>query len=183
MNISSYNNYTTIATTIATTISTTIATTIATTYQEQEYVRNPVILLIIVVFVIFMIVLSPFFCVWVFETDIINIRYCCHCNNDREPYYMCIFCRDRVYNNIFWNNLNCRCKNKEKNTSNVKIVNLKEVVVYQSNIKLEKDICVICQEEITSKTKIAVLNCDHKYHKNCITEWHKEHNTCPICNQ
>lgn len=40
--------------------------------------------------------------------------------------------------------------------------------------------CTICMEEITN-SDIKRLNCNHKFHQNCINEWLLENNTCPIC--
>ena len=39
--------------------------------------------------------------------------------------------------------------------------------------------CVICMtDEINNVVKI---ECDHMYHKDCIKNWLKNNNTCPIC--
>ena len=44
--------------------------------------------------------------------------------------------------------------------------------------KLECPICLdtICQEDI-----IKLNNCKHIFHKNCIWEWQKNNNSCPLC--
>ena len=37
---------------------------------------------------------------------------------------------------------------------------------------MEKKICSICLEEITSKDNIKTLKCKHVFHKNCIRKWY-----------
>ncbi|KAL4567343.1 hypothetical protein LXL04_022926 [Taraxacum kok-saghyz] len=44
----------------------------------------------------------------------------------------------------------------------------------------EGEICVICQSEF-EKEKLAVLQCQHRYHPRCIKEWLLLQNVCPIC--
>jgi SUMO ligase MMS21 Smc5/6 complex component len=50
--------------------------------------------------------------------------------------------------------------------------------------------CIICYKIInttrntttnTSTNKIFKTTCNHIYHNNCIEEWLKKNNTCPIC--
>ena len=42
-----------------------------------------------------------------------------------------------------------------------------------------KDVCAICIEIL--KNKIEVLECSHKYHKHCISEWMNQNPVCPEC--
>ncbi|XP_051896076.1 E3 ubiquitin-protein ligase TTC3-like isoform X2 [Pristis pectinata] len=46
--------------------------------------------------------------------------------------------------------------------------------------KEEEDPCVICQEELTS-SRLFVMKCGHKYHRECISLWLKDQKTCPSC--
>ena len=39
--------------------------------------------------------------------------------------------------------------------------------------------CSICFEKLTSN--VTILPCIHKYHSNCINEWHNHSYTCPQC--
>lgn len=39
--------------------------------------------------------------------------------------------------------------------------------------------CTICLEEITNNCK--KTQCNHKFHKQCINQWIKEKNICPLC--
>jgi len=42
--------------------------------------------------------------------------------------------------------------------------------------------CAICQDMIYKNLDIIrFLECEHKYHINCIDTWLSEHSTCPIC--
>lgn len=43
--------------------------------------------------------------------------------------------------------------------------------------------CSICLEDFTLKEKVINLACNHFYHENCIKEWFKKQNTCPLCQQ
>ncbi|XP_043532571.1 E3 ubiquitin-protein ligase TTC3-like isoform X3 [Chiloscyllium plagiosum] len=44
----------------------------------------------------------------------------------------------------------------------------------------DEDPCVICQEELTA-SRLFVMKCGHKYHRECISLWLKEQKTCPSC--
>ena len=41
------------------------------------------------------------------------------------------------------------------------------------------DICTICLAELIFDKKR--LQCGHKFHRDCILEWAKNHNNCPMC--
>lgn len=49
--------------------------------------------------------------------------------------------------------------------------------------KLEKPDynCCICMEEISDEQLAGLDKCDHKYCRDCITQWSKTENTCCIC--
>ena len=57
--------------------------------------------------------------------------------------------------------------------------------------KLPYDECPICLEEFCDNDHINILECDHCFHSNCITEWKKNktfdknnnviEKLCPIC--
>lgn len=44
----------------------------------------------------------------------------------------------------------------------------------------ENEICCICYDHINDNVHI-LLECKHRYHLNCINEWIKRENTCPLC--
>ncbi|XP_069751051.1 E3 ubiquitin-protein ligase DZIP3-like isoform X2 [Narcine bancroftii] len=54
------------------------------------------------------------------------------------------------------------------------------VSVEPGHQKEEEDPCVICQEELTS-SRLFVMKCGHKYHRECISLWLKDQKTCPSC--
>ncbi|KAI9118092.1 hypothetical protein K1719_010424 [Acacia pycnantha] len=41
--------------------------------------------------------------------------------------------------------------------------------------------CCVCQEEFDNGDGVGTLDCGHDYHTNCITQWLKQKNLCPIC--
>tara|TARA_B110001454_G_C12655569_1_gene407275 strand:+ start:772 stop:1047 length:276 start_codon:yes stop_codon:yes gene_type:complete len=41
------------------------------------------------------------------------------------------------------------------------------------------DICVICLDNIACN--FSITKCNHKFHTNCLQEWYKYKNNCPIC--
>lgn len=45
----------------------------------------------------------------------------------------------------------------------------------------EKKNCVICLEDFKNGDKATVLPCIHLFHSNCIQNWLKTQNCCPIC--
>jgi hypothetical protein len=47
--------------------------------------------------------------------------------------------------------------------------------------KTEQTSCCICMDTFTENDIVKELPCHHIYHSNCIKDWFKEHNTCPIC--
>lgn len=42
--------------------------------------------------------------------------------------------------------------------------------------------CPICREELKD-LDLAISECKHKFHFNCLFRWIKKSNTCPICRQ
>jgi hypothetical protein len=41
--------------------------------------------------------------------------------------------------------------------------------------------CIICTEKFEKDCFVSVLCCEHHFHTNCIEEWGKYKNVCPIC--
>ncbi|CAA0407124.1 putative E3 ubiquitin-protein ligase RHG1A [Arabidopsis thaliana] len=54
---------------------------------------------------------------------------------------------------------------------------------YKSNTKSPQDAepCCVCQEEYTEGEDMGTLECGHEFHSQCIKEWLKQKNLCPIC--
>eukprot|EP00939_MAST-03C_sp_MAST-3C-sp1_P004292 g4292.t1 len=45
----------------------------------------------------------------------------------------------------------------------------------------QKCACSVCLTEYELNEKIVVLPCTHAFHKDCLSPWLKDHNTCPVC--
>lgn len=41
--------------------------------------------------------------------------------------------------------------------------------------------CIICSDEFKKNEEIAILECNHIYHINCINEWGFYKQECPLC--
>ncbi|KAJ0262560.1 E3 ubiquitin-protein ligase RHG1A [Hirschfeldia incana] len=54
---------------------------------------------------------------------------------------------------------------------------------YKGSSKSPQDVepCCICQEEYTEGEDMGTLECGHEFHSQCIKEWLKQKNLCPIC--
>ncbi|CAN8276971.1 unnamed protein product [Cochlearia groenlandica] len=54
---------------------------------------------------------------------------------------------------------------------------------YKNSTKSTKDAepCCICQEEYNEGEDMGRLECGHEFHSQCIKEWLKQKNLCPIC--
>ncbi|KAL1194040.1 RING-H2 finger protein ATL68 [Cardamine amara subsp. amara] len=42
--------------------------------------------------------------------------------------------------------------------------------------------CAICLEDL-SEDKLQIPNCSHWFHENCLIEWLKRNDSCPLCRQ
>ncbi|KAL1914482.1 uncharacterized protein VTP21DRAFT_8865 [Calcarisporiella thermophila] len=60
------------------------------------------------------------------------------------------------------------------------IDNLPEVDITAAQVAKGVE-CPVCQEVYTEGEKVLKLPCEHVYHGECIREWLKINNTCPIC--
>lgn len=41
--------------------------------------------------------------------------------------------------------------------------------------------CSICMESVNETTTIAKTECGHTFHFQCLFQWARKHNTCPLC--
>lgn len=59
--------------------------------------------------------------------------------------------------------------------------------VFSFKTKLEDDLdyddCSICMEPFKNKKKINETICKHTFHEECINQWLKVNNNCPLCRQ
>ncbi|CAN6970011.1 unnamed protein product [Brassica rapa subsp. trilocularis] len=42
-------------------------------------------------------------------------------------------------------------------------------------------VCAICREKLAPSERLSELPCRHYYHKDCISSWLTNRNTCPLC--
>jgi hypothetical protein len=54
---------------------------------------------------------------------------------------------------------------------------------YKSSTRSSQEVepCCVCQEEYKEEEEIGRLECGHDFHSQCIKEWLKQKNLCPIC--
>eukprot|EP00985_Skeletonema_marinoi_P013164 scaffold6495_cov155-Skeletonema_marinoi.AAC.10 len=45
------------------------------------------------------------------------------------------------------------------------------------------DSCSICILDLKDRERIADLNCNHYFHADCLSEWIKKKNSCPLCQE
>lgn len=45
----------------------------------------------------------------------------------------------------------------------------------------EVEKCAICLVEHKEKDKIGVIECGHQFHAECIKDWQRRNNACPLC--
>ena len=75
-----------------------------------------------------------------------------------------------------------RQMNRDNPTDTAILNNLPETVIEDaSKLDVEKKNCVICLEDFKNGDKATVLPCIHMFHSNCLQEWLKTQNSCPIC--
>ena len=55
------------------------------------------------------------------------------------------------------------------------------IVRYHKTEGNKNVMCTICQCDFEEGERVMQLRCQHQYHPDCITQWFKEHKTCPIC--
>ena len=82
---------------------------------------------------------------------------------------------DDLYSNLD-NNNHVRATDREI-LNNLPETQIEDV----SKLDQEKKNCVICLEDFKNHDKAIILPCIHLFHKNCIKNWLKKKNTCPIC--
>ena len=73
--------------------------------------------------------------------------------------------------------------NKSEGPVNTELLEyMPEIIVQEDNkIPTEKKDCVICLETFANGDKVTILACAHLFHKDCIVDWLKVNDLCPIC--
>ena len=46
---------------------------------------------------------------------------------------------------------------------------------------LSSEKCAVCQEQFEYGEDVCMLHCLHAYHKDCLSQWLKDHSRCPNC--
>lgn len=65
--------------------------------------------------------------------------------------------------------------------STVALNKLKSICYGDSCSEKVADDCPICQAEYKPGDELVKLPCSHDYHKDCVLQWLKERDSCPIC--
>lgn len=69
--------------------------------------------------------------------------------------------------------------NEDKNVDVSKIVSIR----FSKKTKEINESCTICLEEFKTNNIMYGLNCNHYFHKRCITKWFKKNINCPNCRE
>ena len=68
---------------------------------------------------------------------------------------------------------------KENSNELIEELEIDEKLIH--NIEIEKNKCIICLNNYKIHDKISYLPCLHIFHCDCIKEWLKISNKCPLC--
>lgn len=93
---------------------------------------------------------------------------------DGIPYYSNNFIFDQDNSNMSYA-LNRSLRDNELRKNNNIIVNLKPILN-----ETETD-CSICFEKIKLNEKVFDLTCKHAFHEECLSNWIKYKQDCPVC--
>lgn len=62
------------------------------------------------------------------------------------------------------------------------IEKLKKEKVQGHNLETFKEQeCSVCKENYKLNDNLTVMPCNHNFHEECLVNWLKLHNSCPIC--
>ena len=73
-----------------------------------------------------------------------------------------------------------------RNGNNSSVVQIVKIIIVENPNKYFKndktESCPICLETMEiGGNELGSMECEHTFHKNCIIEWLKVQNICPIC--
>lgn len=72
-------------------------------------------------------------------------------------------------------------KNKSINNNLIKKENTKKYVEFSVERDFTNNLCLICLEEMIKGNDIIMIDCGHKYHKDCLLIWFERKKLCPEC--
>lgn len=53
---------------------------------------------------------------------------------------------------------------------------------FESTTSTEKEVkCAVCQDDVPEGTEIPKIKCGHHFHQECLDEWCKYKQVCPVC--
>ena len=85
---------------------------------------------------------------------------------------------NNMNNNLLMNPMNNMNQGLDQNTiNNLNITNINDV----SKMKEDNKNCVICLEDFKNGDVVIYLPCLHVFHKDCLLEWFRGHDFCPLC--
>jgi hypothetical protein len=72
---------------------------------------------------------------------------------------------------------------KNKNTNNIPVK--RENTIKYIEFSVERDftnnLCLICLDTMNTGDDIILIDCGHKYHKDCLLIWFERKKICPEC--
>jgi hypothetical protein len=72
------------------------------------------------------------------------------------------------------------CNNNDDNNDNQE--NMKPLLLKKEKLEInDNENCTICLETFKLNDIISILNCNHKYHHDCIRQWTEKERSCPLC--
>ncbi|CAK75456.1 unnamed protein product (macronuclear) [Paramecium tetraurelia] len=69
-------------------------------------------------------------------------------------------------------------EDQQLGASETQISTLREHV---ADINDQQSTCYICQEDFKEEEVELEMSCSHNFHKDCLTQWLKINNSCPVC--
>ncbi|CAD8149762.1 unnamed protein product [Paramecium pentaurelia] len=69
-------------------------------------------------------------------------------------------------------------EDQQQGASESQINSLREHVVSMND---QQQTCYICQEDFKNEEVELEMSCSHNFHKDCLTQWLKINNSCPVC--
>jgi hypothetical protein len=90
-----------------------------------------------------------------------------------------------IYNNLSFQNAIDESFDISNNTETENTVSVRhhnDKISKMEKIKNDEDIdCIICMEKIEKNKTVYKIDCNHKFHKHCLSNWLKQKFECPVC--